>query len=126
MSIIRRPLILGGAGRTFFHCWTEAVPEATVLRVEGEVDVATAPMLASAIAAAFGQSERVIVDLSSLQYLDGSGIHVLEDASYAKNGGLVVVGSRPEIQRLFDILALTTVLAVVATVEAARAHFREP
>jgi anti-sigma B factor antagonist len=113
------------AGPAFLHCRTEAVPEGCVLCAEGEVDVATAPLFANAVAAAFRESRRVIVDLSRLGYLDGAGVHVLEDAARAHGGRFAVVGSRPEIHRLFDILGLTNVLPVVATVDAARAYIRD-
>ncbi|HLY24503.1 MAG TPA: STAS domain-containing protein [bacterium] len=125
VSIVRRPRITGGAGPAFLHCRTEPVPEGCVLCAEGEVDVATAPLFANAVAAAFRESRRVIVDLSRLGYLDGAGVHVLEDAAQAHGGRFVVVGSRPEIHRLFDILGLTNVLPVVATVDAARAYIRD-
>jgi anti-anti-sigma factor len=125
VSIARRPPMAGGAGRVFFHCWMELVPEGRVLHAEGEVDVATAPLLASAIAAAFREGRRVIADLSRLRYLDGAGIHVLEHAAGADGLRLVVAGSRPEIHRLFDILGLTNMLPVVATVDAARAYLRD-
>lgn len=125
VSIARQPRITGGAGRQFLHCWTEPMPEGSVLYAEGEVDVATAPLFANAIAAAFRESRRVIVDLSRLRYLDGAGVHVLENAAQAHGSRFVVVGSRPEIHRLFDILGLTNVLPVVATVDAARAYIRD-
>jgi anti-anti-sigma factor len=124
VSIVRRPRIAGAAGRTFLHCWEEAVPEATVLHVEGEVDVATAPLLAKAIAGAFSRNGRLIVHLGRVRYLDGSAIHVLEDASRADGGRMVVIGSAPHVHRLFDILRLTDVLPVVPDLEAARAYLR--
>ncbi len=126
-TLVRRPVLRGAAGpaRTFLHCWTEAVPEGAVLRAEGEIDVATAPLFANAIAAAFRKDRRVVADLSRLRYLDGSGVHVLENAARANGGRFVVVGSRSAVRRVFEILDLTGTLPVVETLDAARAYLRE-
>ena len=125
-AVIVRPMLRGGGSpRTFLHCWTEVVPEGAVLRAEGEVDIATAPLFANAIAAAFRKDARVIVDLSRLQYIDGSGVHVLESAARTNGGRFVVVGSRPSVRRVFQILGLATTLPVVDTLDAARAYLRE-
>jgi anti-sigma B factor antagonist len=94
-----------------------------VLHAEGEVDMTTAPMLGDAIGAAYRAGPRVIVDLGGLRHLDGSGIHALEDASRAHPSRFVVVGSTPDIRRLFDILGLTSALPVVPSLDAARQYF---
>ena len=125
LSLVRQPSIIGGTGRTFIRCWEEAAPEATVLHVEGEVDVATAPILAQAIAAAFRRARRLIVHLGRVRYLDGSAIRVLEDASRADGTRMVVIGSAPHVHRLFDILELNDVLPVVPDLNAARAYLRK-
>jgi anti-sigma B factor antagonist len=125
VSLVPRPRLTGGGGRSDFDCWEEPAPEATVLYVEGEIDIATAPLFADAIAAAFDRSARLIIHLGGLRYLDGAGIHVLEDAHATWGRGLVVVGSAPHVHRLFNILDLTQVFPVVETLEAARAYLRE-
>ncbi len=108
-----------------FQCWTEEVAEAMVLHAEGVVDLSTAPGLANAIAGAFAQRQRVIVDLSDLDYLDISGAHVLERMAARHNGCFAVVGLlKPTIHKIFDILELTDVLPATASVEAAREYLR--
>lgn len=120
---VQRPHVAGGPGRAFLRCWTEAVSGTIVLHAEGEVDMTTAPMLGDAIGAAYRVGPRVIVDLGGLRHLDGSGIHALEDASRAHPARFVVVGSTPDVRRLFDILGLTNTLPVVPSLDTAREYF---
>lgn len=125
--LVSRPNISGGAGQAVLRCWTAEVAEATVLHAEGEVDLSTASELKAAIRSAFvqnAQNGHVIVDLSCLDYLDISGIHVLERFAVANGDRFVVVGSKPTIHRLFDVLELTDVLPVVPSMEAAREYLR--
>lgn len=123
--MVERPRIGGGmreTGGTVVHFRTETVPEGVVLRVEGEVDLLTAPQLEEAIAGAYQTRRCVIVDLSRLDYLDGSGIRVLMRAAEENTGRFVVIGSKPTIRRLFEILRLVDILPVVATLGAAREY----
>jgi anti-sigma B factor antagonist len=126
LHLIQRPLITGAARGPILRCWTERFPDAVVLHTEGEVDLTTATALADAIAEASRQNGNggVIVDLSRLDYLDGSGIRVLEYAAEMHRGRFVVVGSKPAVHALFDILELTEVLPVVPSVEAAVQRLR--
>ena len=60
----------------------EVTGSRTVLRVEGEVDLATAPQLHAAIDAAFTSAAReVCVDLGGTTFMDSSGLHVLVAAT---------------------------------------------
>jgi anti-anti-sigma factor len=81
-------------------------------------------MLSNAIASAYRTNRRVIVDLSRIEYLDDAGIRVLETCAWTHESRFVVVGSRPEVHRLFEILELTSVLPVVASLDAARDYLR--
>lgn len=109
-------------GGAFIRFSTELVPDATVLRVEGEVDLSTAQSLADAIEGASRVNRCVIVDLSRLDYLDGSGIRVLVRFAQEKRGHFVVAGSKPTVHRLFALLRLTDVLPVVGSLGAAREY----
>jgi anti-sigma B factor antagonist len=95
-----------------------------VLHVEGDVDLATAPLLKKAIAHLYRTNRRVVVDLSRVDYLDGSGIRGLEYYARTETSRFVVVGSKPEIHRLFNILQLTDVLPVVVSLNAALDYLR--
>jgi len=61
----------------------EVAGSRTVLSVEGEVDLATAPQLGAAIDAALTSGVReVCVDLSETTFMDSSGLHVLVEATH--------------------------------------------
>jgi anti-anti-sigma factor len=80
-----------------------------VLSVSGELDIATAPILAEQAAAALhGLAGRLIVDLSGLEFIDGRGARALAAVtSAAPPGGPVLVrGLADRFRKIFDILAL--------------------
>lgn len=86
------------------------------LRLHGELDAATAPLLEAGIgeAAARGVAE-VIVDCSELAFIDSSGLSVLvanhkrlEDAGCC----LVVESAPPGARRLFEIAGIDRVLTI--------------
>ncbi|HKX16501.1 MAG TPA: STAS domain-containing protein [bacterium] len=123
--MVRRPGIQGGADSArgeFIRFSTERVHEATVLRVEGEVDLSTANSFADAIESLYRENACVIVDLSRLSYLDGSGIRVLMRFAEEARGRFVVIGSTPTVHRVFVILNLLDVLPVVPSLGAAREY----
>lgn len=101
---------------------SESVHEATLLRVEGEVDLSTAGSFTDAIESAYRENACVIVDLSRLNYLDGSGIRVLMRFADEARGRFVVIGSTPTVHRVFVILKLLDVLPVVSSLGAAREY----
>lgn len=55
--------------------------DATVLSVHGEIDLGTAPVLREALAPVLKHGNGpVVVDLSDVQFMDSTGVHVLLDA----------------------------------------------
>jgi anti-anti-sigma factor len=63
--------------------------------VVGELDMATAPHLTSALdAVARAEPERVVVDLASVSFLDSSGLAALflAQARLQEGGGVLVLG----------------------------------
>ena len=49
----------------------------TVVRIQGEVDRATAPMFETALERAAKEGRQVVVDCSCLTYIDSTGVHLL-------------------------------------------------
>jgi anti-anti-sigma factor len=123
LRMVRRHRIAGAASAAPLYCWLETLSEATVVHVEGEVDIATAPRFADAVAAAFLWCPRVIIDLAGVTYIDGSGLGILKRAGEANPARLAVAGPRPHVRRLFDVLELTTVIPVVGSLAAGQAYF---
>ena len=86
----------------------------TVLHVEGELDMATAPALEDALADA-GFAERVVVDLSSCSFVDSSAVRVLVSSardSQAAGGSLALVVTDPGLLRVLEISGVDTMLPV--------------
>ncbi len=58
-------------------------PQAAVISVCGEVDLATAPALRETLLPAIEQrTGRVVVDLSEVSFMDSTGVHVLVEAHH--------------------------------------------
>ncbi len=88
-----------------------------VVAVTGEVDMATAPELAEAIAAVNDSVRRVVVDLAEVTFLDSSGLNALVHAQrgLAKQqiGFRVVSPADRVVRRVLEITQLEAPLGVV-------------
>lgn len=111
-----------------FH--DEPVGDWHLLRVQGEIDMATAPKLRQQIVALVGQgSTRIIVDLEGVEFIDSTGLGVLVGAVKrvrTVDGALRVVCKRPNLVELFELTKLTSVFALYETVELATSAPTEP
>ena len=86
----------------------------TVLAVTGEVDLATAPELGSAVDTALASgAQELWLDLSATAFMDSSGLHVLLDA-HRRMGGLrrrlAIVCPGGAVRRLFEIAGVADAL----------------
>ena len=82
-----------------------------LIRLRGELDLATAPAFADALSQA---NSEIVVDFADLTFLDASGLGVLAEASErAQDDGdnLIVINARPLAQRVFEIAGLDHLLA---------------
>ncbi len=88
-----------------------------LLRVEGELDASTAPVLDEALrrAAAEGATERIVLDFGKLTFVDSAGLSVLVSAHkrlQRDEAELVVSAPSAAVRRLFDIAGLDRVLTI--------------
>jgi anti-sigma B factor antagonist len=74
-----------------------------VLRLRGELDLATAEKLTDGLSGL--QDSDVVVDLSGLTFIDSSGISVLV-REYNRRGELVLSNPRPNIARVLRIAGI--------------------
>jgi anti-sigma B factor antagonist len=79
-----------------------------LVSLSGELDIATAPALAGQAAVLPGGIERLIVDLSRLEFIDCRGVRVLVGLTRAAPPGcpVVVRGATGRVRRVLDILAV--------------------
>ena len=83
-----------------------------IVQVQGEIDFATAPWLADALAAA-RPACTLVVDLSQCRYLDSSAINVLASAWRARSAAFrVVVPPHLPVRRVFSITGMESLLGV--------------
>jgi anti-sigma B factor antagonist len=104
-----------------FDVRSETTPAgAGVVRVAGELDLASAPRLTEALSAL--AADPVVVDLSACTFLDSAGMGALLASARAlseSGRSLRVVAADPRILRVLEITAVDTLIAVHPDVEAA-------
>jgi len=89
----------------------------TVLRVHGEVDMATGPQLRKAVVDQIGGGRNhLIVDLADVSFIDSTGLGVLIGGlkrARSQGGDLKVAGIDDRLERIFELTGLGDVLAVI-------------
>jgi anti-sigma B factor antagonist len=95
----------------------EELEHERVIRARGEIDMSSIKPLRLALADARGELVETVVDLSGVDFIDSTGLHLMLDASFeaAANGWNVsFVPSMP----VFRLLEVTGTLGVVPLDEA--------
>ncbi len=102
--------------RTGFHVDVQPVDGQVVVRLHGELDMATAPALHQALAGAFdGAGTSIVIDLANLTFMDSTGIAVLLGACHqADEAGqsLVVRSPRRPVLKAFRLTGVDKILAI--------------
>ena len=96
-----------------------------VVVLDGELDLATAPQLASvALALVEAGAPDVIIDAEKLTFCDSSGLTVfvqIANSLQATSGRLAVAGPSPIVRRVLELSGLVESIVVVDSVPAALA-----
>jgi anti-anti-sigma factor len=90
-------------------------PPPGLVRVEGEVDVATCGALWEQMAAEIGRTNGVILDLSETTFVDSSGLSVFVRAKRkldTTGGSMVLRNPRPQVARVLALTGLDKVMTV--------------
>ena len=111
-----------GARTAEFGIVKEAAQDAQVLRVQGELDVATVPALREQLAAL--AAERVVVDLSQVTFVDSVSLAALLTAARKAEHFAVVVPRDSFGMLIFEASGMEQVLALFESREQALAHVR--
>jgi len=95
----------------------ENLPNAEILHVFGDADIATSPQLETSIAE-IDSSLPLIVDLSECRFIDTTAISVLI-RSFKRLGNKfrVVVASKSHIERVLEITHLAAIMSVSTSLE---------
>jgi anti-anti-sigma factor len=96
-----------------------------VVVVAGEVDAVTVPQFRDELMRQVPVAgRRMVVDLSELEFMDTSAIHVLVSVNnrvMAGDGLLVLAGAQPVVARVLSLAGADEVMPVVGTVAEALA-----
>jgi anti-sigma B factor antagonist len=102
---------------------TRAVGDRTVIDVDGEVDVFTAPKLREAIIGCIdGGNDRLIVNLEGVAFMDSTGLGVLVGGLKRvkeRNGDLALAGAHGTVLRVLNVTGLNAVFPMHDSVDAA-------
>jgi len=108
---------------SIFTCRIQEEPGAVVLHLNGEIDLAAAPLLDVELGRGLERSQTVIIDFSEVVYCDMSGVRALErfHAALGHRGRDLIVVSSGIIRRLFALVELDKRITMADTPEGARA-----
>jgi anti-sigma B factor antagonist len=96
---------------------TRSLVDCEVVSLTGELDCQNAPSLAAALREASGDGRPVVIDLTELQFIDSSGLHVL--MSGVGDGRRIVVAPSGNVSRVLAIVRAEAALSVYEQLEEA-------
>ncbi|HUF83569.1 MAG TPA: STAS domain-containing protein [Acidimicrobiia bacterium] len=76
--------------------------DATVIHVRGEIDMSTCERLRDVIEPHLGPQQAIVLDLSQVEFMDSSSLHVLEEArgKLTSDGGSLILRNPSQAARL--------------------------
>ncbi len=82
--------------------------------VEGEINTLTAPQLSQAIAENAASSNKLILNLSGVDYISSAGLRVIVAAykEMRKKEGLVIKGINQNVKSVLDMTGLSKALTI--------------
>ena len=102
---------------------TEQRDGATIVRPDGDIDLATSSILRTSLQAAHdSDGDKIVIDLSRVQYMDSSGVATLvECLQMARRGGtsLLLCELHERVLSVFQIARLDSVFDIVPTLDEA-------
>jgi anti-anti-sigma factor len=92
----------------------DRLPEHTVLRVSGDLDLETAPLFLAGVEPHLAEGdEDLVIDLTALQFIDSSGLSTLiriNQRVAATGRRLAIVAPAPQVAKAFEITGLDQIL----------------
>jgi anti-sigma B factor antagonist len=92
--------------------------ECIVVRVAGDLDMATADAFGEKMTPLAVSTPHVVVDLSECTFVDSAGMRVLT-ATIGQAERVSIVTSEPAVLRVLEITAVDTMVSVYPTLDAA-------
>lgn len=101
----------------------ELVDGLTVIKVSGEIDLATVSKLRSALAALDGTTTPVVIDLTEVGFMDSTGLSAII-MGYRRAKELqrpyCLAGLRPGVAKVFKVTGVNQLIPIYATLTEAR------
>ncbi len=112
-----------------FNIETIELRSVPIIKVEGEVDIYTAPRVRSRIIDFIDQGKyKIVIDLQKVDFLDSSGLGVLVGGLKRvkpHNGSILLVMNEERIMKIFEITGLNKVFPIFETEKKALASISE-
>jgi anti-sigma B factor antagonist len=106
----------GQEGTMEFGIRQEQRGDMPLLKVQGELDIYTAPRLKEAVLAALTDGAgSLAIDLSEVEFLDSTGLQVLMSAkkrTAERGGDVYLLGVGGQIRRVFTLLSLERIFKI--------------
>ncbi len=86
----------------------------TIIQISGRLDTITAPTLDKTIQEEIGDTENLILDMKSLEYISSAGLRVLLGAQkkMQKNGSMKVMNVCEEVMDVFEMTGFADILVI--------------
>lgn len=79
----------------------------TLLRLQGELDLASAPELSAAVQQAFARAPQpVVLDMAAVGFIDSTGVRTLLEAQHVAGRDLVLMAPSAAVTRVLDLTRL--------------------
>ncbi len=114
--------------RAFGIVQRELEDHTTVISVEGELDLSTAPRLKWMLIDSLESGhERLILNLSLTTFMDSTALGVLVGVKRRLDAGepLVIVCARPDVLKIFEYAGMDGAFVILPTLDEALAQTRE-
>jgi anti-sigma B factor antagonist len=101
----------------------------TIITLSGELDHSSADLVLPHLEAVQSTSPHVIFDLTALEFMDSSGLHLLGRAyniTRAYDGTVALVAPVERVRRVLDVSGFTKQLAVYPTLDLALSACNSP
>jgi anti-sigma B factor antagonist len=95
-----------------------------VVSAPEEIDIGNAEQFRSALLSAASRNPTIVVDLSSTEYCDSSGLNVLVRSlrnAQSQGGEVRLVATTPAVQRILNVTGVGRIFAVYASTDDALA-----
>lgn len=100
----------------------ESKDDIFLIRVKGEIDASSSIHLDNALQSAMKGSNKILVDLTRLEYISSAGLGVfisyIEDLKKTATQ-MVLFGMQEKVMQVFEILGLSNLITIGATEEEA-------